>query len=37
MNKYRVNETWMNTFLFNVTLMLYCSVAITLFCVEAFS
>ncbi|CAD8143814.1 unnamed protein product [Paramecium octaurelia] len=33
----KVNETWMNTFLFNVQLMLICSVAVTQFCTKAFS
>lgn len=31
------NETWMNTFLFNVNLMLICSVSVTHFCSKAFS
>jgi LMBR1 domain-containing protein 1 len=33
----RVNETWMNTFLFNVSLILIASVAVTQFCTKAFA
>lgn len=32
----KVNETWMNSFLFNVTLILITSVAVTNFCSSAF-
>lgn len=34
---YRINETWMNTFLFNVALILIASVSVTQFCTKAFS
>ncbi|EGR30777.1 lmbr1-like conserved region family protein, putative [Ichthyophthirius multifiliis] len=33
----KVNETWMNSFLFNINLVLICSVAVCQFCAKAFS
>lgn len=33
----KVNDTLMNSFLFNITLILLCSVSVTQFCAHAFS
>ncbi len=33
----RVHETWMNSFLFNVLMVLICSVAVTQFCANSFA